>query len=37
MAQFERVKAQFPGHLLLFQVGDFYELYGDDASKNELH
>lgn len=32
MAQFERVKSQFPGYLLLFQVGDFYELYGDDAS-----
>ena len=34
MAQFQRVKAQFPDHLLLFQVGDFYELYGGDASKN---
>lgn len=37
MAQFQRVKAQFPDHLLLFQVGDFYELYGDDASKNKQH
>ena len=33
MTQFQRVKSQFPGYLLLFQVGDFYELYGDDASK----
>ena len=33
MAQFQRVKAQFPDHLLLFQVGDFYEIYGNDASK----
>jgi DNA mismatch repair protein MutS len=32
MAQFQRVKKQFPDHLLLFQVGDFYELYGEDAS-----
>ena len=34
MAQFHRVKAQFPDHLLLFQVGDFYELYGEDASES---
>ena len=34
MAQFQRVKAQFPDHLLLFQVGDFYEIYGEDASKH---
>lgn len=37
MAQFERVKSQFPGYLLLFQVGDFYELYGDDASTLSHH
>lgn len=36
MAQFQRVKANFPDHLLLFQVGDFYELYGEDASKSEI-
>ena len=34
MAQFERIKQQYPDYILLFQVGDFYELYGDDASKN---
>ena len=33
MAQFQRVKTQFPEHLLLFQVGDFYELYGEDAGE----
>ena len=37
MAQFQRVKTQFPDHLLLFQVGDFYELYGEDASTREIH
>ena len=31
MAQYQRVKSQFPAHLLLFQVGDFYELYSEDA------
>lgn len=33
MTQFQRIKAQYPDHLLLFQVGDFYELYGEDASE----
>ena len=32
MAQFEEIKKQYAGYVLLFQVGDFYELYGDDAS-----
>lgn len=32
MAQFEQIKKQYAGYVLLFQVGDFYELYGDDAS-----
>lgn len=36
MSQFERIKKQYPDYILLFQVGDFYELYGDDASKNSL-
>ncbi|MCI4354268.1 MAG: DNA mismatch repair protein MutS, partial [Thermoplasmata archaeon] len=31
MEQYERVKAQFPGHLVLFRVGDFFETFGDDA------
>ena len=32
MEQFEQIKKQCAGYILLFQVGDFYELYGDDAS-----
>lgn len=33
MEQFEGVKKQYQDYILLFQVGDFYEIYGDDASK----
>jgi DNA mismatch repair protein MutS len=29
--QYEGVKARYPGHLVLFRVGDFYETFGDDA------
>lgn len=31
MEQYERVKAQYPGHLVLFRVGDFFETFGEDA------
>lgn len=31
MQQFETIKAEYPDALLLFQVGDFYELFFDDA------
>lgn len=31
MQQFEAIKAEYPDALLLFQVGDFYELFYDDA------
>ncbi len=31
MEQYEAVRAQYPGHLVLFRVGDFYETFGDDA------
>ncbi len=31
MEQYEGVKARYPGHLVLFRVGDFYETYGEDA------
>jgi DNA mismatch repair protein MutS len=31
MEQYHAVKAQYPGHLVLFRVGDFYETFGDDA------
>lgn len=28
---FERIKAQHPDALILFRMGDFYELFEDDA------
>lgn len=31
MRQWERMKAQHPDALLLFRMGDFYELFGEDA------
>lgn len=31
MEQYAGVKAQYPGHLVLFRVGDFYETFGEDA------
>ncbi len=31
--QYEGVRARFPGHLVLFRVGDFYETFGDDARR----
>lgn len=31
MAQFLTLKAQFPDHLLFFRMGDFYELFFEDA------
>src|SRR5574341_337288 len=31
MRQYEALKAHHPGALLLFRVGDFYEVFGDDA------
>jgi DNA mismatch repair protein MutS len=31
MRQFEAAKARCPGALVLFRMGDFYELFGDDA------
>jgi len=33
MQQFMEIKNQFPDALLFFQVGDFYELFFDDAKK----
>jgi DNA mismatch repair protein MutS len=29
--QYQRIKAQYPDVLLLFRLGDFYEMFGDDA------
>jgi len=31
--QFLRIKAENPGHILLFHVGDFYEMYNEDAER----
>jgi DNA mismatch repair protein MutS len=31
MQQYHEAKARHPNMLLLFRVGDFYELFGDDA------
>lgn len=31
MKQYNNFKAKYPGALLLFRVGDFYETFGDDA------
>lgn len=31
MKQYYQVKAQYPGSVLLFRVGDFYETFGEDA------
>ncbi len=33
MKQYSQVKAKYPGALLLFRVGDFYETFGEDAIK----
>jgi hypothetical protein len=32
MTQYEKIKEQYKDYILLFQVGDFYEIYGEDAS-----
>jgi DNA mismatch repair ATPase MutS len=29
--QYNAIKAKYPGALLLFRVGDFYETFGQDA------
>ena len=31
MKQYFEIKAKHPDAILLFRVGDFYEMYGDDA------
>ncbi|MBI1846877.1 MAG: DNA mismatch repair protein MutS [Candidatus Rokubacteria bacterium] len=33
MQQYREVKSRFPDHLLLFRLGDFYELFSDDAEE----
>ncbi|MFN3427128.1 MAG: DNA mismatch repair protein MutS [Candidatus Thermochlorobacter sp.] len=31
MRQYEKIKSQYPGVILLFRVGDFYETFNEDA------
>jgi DNA mismatch repair protein MutS len=33
LEQYARIRARYPGHLVLFRVGDFYETFGDDAAR----
>lgn len=33
MKQYHQIKSKYPGALLLFRVGDFYETFGEDAIK----
>src|SRR6195952_4538250 len=33
MQQYNQIKIKYPGALLLFRVGDFYETFGEDAVK----
>ncbi len=33
MQQYQEAKVQHPGMLLLFRMGDFYELFGEDAER----
>src|SRR5579872_2005695 len=33
MAQYHEIKAAHPGYLLFYRMGDFYELFFDDAAK----
>ncbi|MCO4291384.1 DNA mismatch repair protein MutS [Solitalea sp. MAHUQ-68] len=33
MAQYNQIKGKYPGAILLFRVGDFYETFGEDAIK----
>ncbi|HUS45280.1 MAG TPA: hypothetical protein VM219_04525, partial [Phycisphaerae bacterium] len=31
MKQFKRIKAKYPDAILFFRMGDFYEMFYDDA------
>ena len=31
MQQYQKVKSQYPGKILFFRLGDFYEMFDDDA------
>ena len=36
MAQYQQVKDQYPDAFLFYRLGDFYELFNDDAVKGAL-
>ena len=33
MRQYHRIKSQYPDKIMFFRMGDFYEMFGDDAVK----
>ncbi|MDD5102721.1 MAG: hypothetical protein PHH62_07065, partial [Endomicrobiaceae bacterium] len=33
MQQYHSIKSQYPDIILFFRLGDFYEMFGDDAVK----
>ncbi|HLD28734.1 MAG TPA: DNA mismatch repair protein MutS, partial [bacterium] len=33
MDQYHRIKREYPGALIFFRLGDFYEMFGEDAKK----
>ena len=36
MKQYLQIKAAYPEHILLFRLGDFYEMFFDDAVRYAL-
>ena len=36
MEQYQKVKDQYPDAFLFYRLGDFYELFNDDAIKDRL-
>ena len=37
MQQYLRIKAEFPDTLVFYRMGDFYELFFDDARLSLIH
>lgn len=33
MRQYHEIKSQYPGMILMFRLGDFYEMFGEDAQR----
>ena len=33
MEQYNRIKKEYPDKILFFRMGDFYEMFGEDARK----